>query len=90
MASRTVVIASAVGLHARPAALFVKAVNDSGLSVQIARPGGTPIDARSVLGVMALGVKHGEEVLLTVAGDGAGEVLDSLSGLLSRDLDAKS
>ena len=38
---------------------------------------------------MALGAKHGEEVVLTADGDGADATLDSLVELLSRDLDAE-
>ena len=89
MPSRTVTIASSVGLHARPAALFVQAANATGLDVEIARAGEEPTDATSILGVMALGAKHGEEVILTADGDGADEALDSLVDLLSRDLDAE-
>jgi len=86
---RTVTIASSVGLHARPASLFVQAVTATGLPVQISRPGDDPVDARSILGVMALGAKHGEEVLLTADGEGADAALDDLVALLSRDLDAQ-
>ena len=89
MAQRTVTIASSVGLHARPAALFVEAVNEAGLEVEIGRPGDDAVDASSILGVMALGAKHGEEVVLTADGDGAEEALDGLVALLSRDLDAE-
>ena len=89
MPSRTVTIASSVGLHARPAALFVEQASASGLDVEIARPGEDPVDATSILGVMALGAKHGEEVVLTAEGDGADEALDGLVELLSRDLDAE-
>lgn len=88
MAERTVTIASAVGLHARPAALFVQAASESGLDIEIGRKGEDPVDATSILGVMALGAKHGEEVVLTADGDGADEALDSLVDLLSQDLDA--
>jgi phosphocarrier protein len=89
MATRTVTIASSVGLHARPAALFVEAATASGLDVEIGKPGEDPVDATSILGVMALGARHGEEVVLTAEGDGADETLDSLVALLSRDLDAE-
>lgn len=89
MASRTVVIASSVGLHARPAALFVEAATNSGLDVEIARPGEDPVDATSILGVMALGAKYGEEVVLTADGEGSDATLDELVALLSRDLDAE-
>jgi phosphocarrier protein len=89
MATRTVTIASSVGLHARPAALFVEAASNSGLDVEIAKPGDDPVDATSILGVMALGAKYGEEVVLTAEGDGADATLDALVDLLSRDLDAE-
>ena len=89
MATRTVTIASSVGLHARPASLFVQAALGTGLDIEIGRAGEDAIDATSILGVMALGAKHGEEVILTAEGDGAEEALDSLVALLSRDLDAE-
>ena len=89
MPTRTVTIASSVGLHARPAALFVEAATNTGLDVEISRPGEDPVDATSILGVMALGAKFGEEVLLSADGDGADAALDSLVELLSRDLDAE-
>jgi phosphocarrier protein HPr len=89
MSQRTVTIASSVGLHARPAMLFVQAATATGLPVHISKTGQEPVDARSILGVMALGAKHGEEVLLTADGDGADAVLDDLVALLSRDLDAE-
>lgn len=89
MAQRTATIASSVGLHARPASIFVQAAAETGLDIEIARPGEDPVDATSILGVMALGAKHGEEVVLTAEGEGADEALDSLVELLSRDLDAE-
>ncbi len=89
MAQRTVTIASSVGLHARPAALFVQAAGETGLDIEIGRPGEDGVDATSILGVMALGAKNGEEVVLTADGEGADAALDSLVALLSRDLDAE-
>lgn len=89
MPSRTVAIASSVGLHARPASLFVQAATATGLPVTIAKAGGSPVDARSILMVMALGAKNGEEVTLFAEGEGADEALDGLVALLSRDLDAE-
>ena len=89
MPSRTVAIASSVGLHARPASLFVQAATATGLPVTIAKAGGAPVDARSILMVMALGAKNGEEVTLSAEGEGADEALDGLVALLSRDLDAE-
>ena len=89
MATRSVSIGSSVGLHARPATLFVEAVLATGLDVTIGRAGEEPVDADSILGVMALGAKNGEEVVLTAEGEGAEAALDSLAALLARDLDAE-
>jgi phosphocarrier protein len=89
MATRTVAIASAIGLHARPASLFVQAASATGIPIKVGRPGQPGVDARSILLVMALGVKHNEEVELSAEGEGADAALDSLVELLSRDLDAE-
>ncbi|PDP85449.1 HPr family phosphocarrier protein [Glycomyces fuscus] len=89
MPQRTVAIASQLGLHARPASLFVQAVNGSGLPVMIAREGRDPVDARSVLAVMALGAGHGETVTLSCEEqENADKVLDELAEMLSRELDS--
>lgn len=88
MPTRTVAIASRVGLHARPAAVFTQAVAATGLPVTIATGGGAPVDASSILFVMSLGVPHGQEVTLAAEGERAEGVLDELVALLSRDLDA--
>ena len=89
MATRAATIASSVGLHARPAAIFAAAAAETGLDVLIGRPGEEPVDAASILGLMALGVKHGEEVVLTAEGEGADTSLSSLADLLATDLDAQ-
>ena len=88
MPSRDVAIASAVGLHARPANLFVTEVASLGIPVTIAKQGGRAVDARSMLGVMTMGVKFGEVVTLTADGDGAEVALDRLVAFLEIDHDA--
>ena len=88
MAERRVTVASRVGLHARPAALFVKAAAAQLVRVAIAKPGTDPVDAASILAVMGLGVEHGDEVVLAAAdGAQADAALDALAELLGRDLD---
>jgi phosphocarrier protein len=89
MPTRTVAIGSSVGLHARPASLFTQAVAATGLDVTIAKAGQPPMDASSILMVMALGAGHGDEVTLEAEGEGADEALDSLVELLATDHDAK-
>jgi len=89
MPTRSVAIASSVGLHARPASLFVQAVSATGLPVTIAKGSGAPVDSRSILMVMALGAKKDEVVVLSAEGEGADAALNALVELLSRDLDAE-
>jgi phosphocarrier protein HPr len=88
MAERRVVVGSAVGLHARPAAMFVQAATKSGVAVRIGKDGADPVDARSILAVLALDVRHGDEVVLRADGEGAEEALEGLTSLLASDLDA--
>ncbi|MFK0038450.1 HPr family phosphocarrier protein [Paenarthrobacter sp. NPDC090517] len=62
-------VAAEIGLHARAAAVFVRAVTETGLPVTIRKPNGLPVDARSLLEVMTEDFGHGCEVLLAVAPD---------------------
>ncbi len=89
MSTRTVKIASRTGLHARPAALFVKAAADQGVPVKIRVGDGKAVPAASMLAVLSLGAGHGTEVTLEAEGPGAGDALDALAALLARDLDAE-
>ncbi|MET0481190.1 MAG: HPr family phosphocarrier protein [Mycetocola sp.] len=87
MAERTVRIGSSHGLHARPAKLFTQAASSSGASVTLAKGSGKPVNATSILGVISLGVDHGDYVTLTADGDHAEQVLDDLAELLVTDHD---
>ncbi|MEY4457868.1 MAG: hypothetical protein RIS25_461 [Actinomycetota bacterium] len=88
MAERTATIQSAHGLHARPAALFVQAVNDSGIAVTIEKDG-REFPAGSILGVISLAINQGDTVIIRGEGDGADAVLDSLVVFLETDHDAE-
>lgn len=70
------------GLHARPAAVFVKAVQDSGQDVRIGRPGGSLADARSIVSVLALDIQPGEAVVLSADDE---RLVRRLAGLLETD-----
>lgn len=87
MPERTVVVASSHGLHARPAALFTQAAAKAGLPVTV-RKGDRTVDASSILGVISLGIDHGDEVVLAADGEGADEALTALEALLLEDHDA--
>ena len=64
---RNAVVQATIGLHARPAALFVRAVHDTGLPVTISKDGRPGVDARSLLEVMTEDFHCGCEVELAVA-----------------------
>ena len=88
MPERTVKVGSSVGLHARPATIFTQAASKLPVKVTIGKPGGNAVDARSVLFVLGLDVRGGEEVVLSADdGEGADAALDELEALLQRDLD---
>ena len=88
MPSQTVVVGSKVGLHARPASLLAKAASSSGVSVTIAIPGQKPVNAASLLSILALGVKHGDSVEISVAdGDGSDLILSQLVEIVATNHD---
>lgn len=92
MIERNATIASRVGLHARPAAIFAEAAGELDLEVTIARQGepeDEAMDAASILSLMSLGATHGEVVVLRADGEGADAALDRLVQILETDHDAE-
>jgi len=87
MPERTATVASSVGLHARPASLFAQAAAKTGVTVTLTSAAGKTVNAASILGVLSLGIGHGETVTLSAEGDGADAALDELAGVLATDLD---
>ena len=87
MSERTVTVASSVGLHARPASLFAQAAAKAGIAVTLTSAAGKSVNAASILGVLSLGIGHGETVTLSAEGEGAEAALDSLVAVLETDLD---
>ena len=63
----TYVIQDEVGLHARPAGLLAKEAKKYASEIKIASKG-KEAEAGKIMALMALGVKKGEEVVITVAG----------------------
>lgn len=82
MAQIVVTLPPGVGLHARPAAMFVQQASAAAIPVTVGRPGEPPVDARSILSVMGLGVKAGEDIVLCAQGPDAEQVLAQLKTLL--------
>lgn len=90
MYQRTVAVGSRSGLHARPASLFVQAATRLPVPVTVARDGRDPVDARSMLSVLSLAARHGDQLVLSAVGEGAPEAVDELATLLAEDHDGKA
>ena len=94
MLSQPLAAAIAVAVTLLPALLAVFGrllrPKESGIPVTIAKDSGKPVNAASILGVIALAVEHGDYVTLTADGDGAEQVLDSLTELLTTDHDQEA
>ena len=66
-----------------------KKVTATGIPVTIGKEGGKTVNAASMLAVMALGARFGEEVVLSADGEGSDEILADLVAFLEIDHDAK-
>ena len=79
------VIKDEQGIHARPAGLFVKEAAAFPCSITIAKDG-KAADAKRIFGVMGLGVKCGQEIVLKTDGDQEEEAIAALGKFLEEKL----
>lgn len=79
------VIGNPSGLHARPAATFVKAASRHDADVRIVdlTAGSDEVSGRSLLALMALGVRQGSLVRVSASGPEAAQALDELRALIA-------
>lgn len=83
MVERSVTVPPGVGLHARPASLFVQAAAAAAVGITVARPDGEPVNAKSILALLGLDVRGGEQVVLRADGPGAQEALDRIARVVT-------
>jgi len=76
------------GLHARPAAVFVRAAAAIAAEVRVANvtTGSAEVSAKSILAVLGLGVSAGHRIRLRVDGDGEAAAVRSLADLVAGGL----
>lgn len=76
------------GLHARPAAVFVRAASGFTADVRVANvtTGSTEVSAKSILGVLGLGVSSGHRISLRVEGDDDDDAARTLAELVAAGL----
>ena len=84
MISKEVVINNQVGLHARPATFFIQKANEFKSSIWVEKEE-RRVNAKSLLGVLSLGIVKGTTV--TLIADGADEeaAIETLSALIDSD-----
>lgn len=81
MAKTTVTVANKTGLHARPAALFVKKAQEFTSDVFVEKEEKT-VSAKSILAVMSLNVNAGSEITITAEGEDADSAVTALAELV--------
>ncbi len=76
-----------VGLHARPAAIFVQTANKfrARITIRNVTGGGAFVNAKSILHVLTLGVEQGHEVEIRVEGEDEAAAAEALKQLLVSD-----
>ena len=82
-----IVVKHEVGLHARPASQFVKMASgfQSEIKVRNLTSDSAPVDAKSILSVLTLGVERGHEIEVEISGLDEEEALRSLQSLIEAD-----
>ena len=79
------VIKDEQGIHARPAGLFVKEAASCESKITISKDG-KEVDAKRTLGVMGLGVKKDQEIVLKAEGSDEDQAIEKLSKFLQENL----
>ncbi len=77
---REMKVSNSLGLHARPAALFVKTASSFDADVKVERDGNV-VSGKSIMGLMTLQAEYGSVLRVTARGRQAKNVLDSLERL---------
>jgi len=80
---REVEIVNAAGMHARPAAEFVKLAGRFASEIRVEKDG-LEVNGKSIMGVLMLAAEHGSRLRLSATGNDAEDALEALSDLVGR------
>lgn len=83
---REFVILNQYGIHARPAALFVKIASRYDADIQVQK-GDNTVSGKSIMGLMTLEASRGAKLTVTTTGPDAEELLDELQELIESKFD---
>lgn len=84
--TREFTVGNKLGIHARPAALFVKVANQFDSDVFVEKDG-ERINGKSIMGLMMLAAGPGSVLTVEASGADAEEALDKLGELVARNFD---
>ncbi|MTI65653.1 MAG: HPr family phosphocarrier protein [Firmicutes bacterium] len=85
MESKKITVKTKIGLHARPAALFVQTAGKF-LSDIYVEKGDKKVNAKSIMGIMALGVAYDDEIIISANGEDEKKAVNDLVDLLQNKL----
>jgi len=83
MTERTVTVRNELGLHARPAAKFVRLAASFTAGIELARDGQV-VNGKSIMGVMMLSAECGAVVTVRATGDDEVAAVDALAALIEQ------
>ena len=84
MAEREVTVVPEAGLHARPAAKFVKTAKGYSSDIVVIKDG-AEVNAKSSLRLMTLGAKHGDKITIRANGEDEEAAVEALADLISEE-----
>ena len=83
---RELVVINKLGIHARPAAMFVKTANRFDCDIFVEKDG-EKVNGKSIMGLMMLAAGPGSKITVTVEGKDGHAALDEIDALLKRKFD---
>ena len=84
MYEKEVVVQNQVGLHARPATFFIQKANEFRSNVWVEKDE-RRVSAKSLLGVLSLGITRGTEIKIVADGSDENTAVEALAALISSD-----
>ena len=85
MISRSVTINNSVGLHARPATFFIQKANSYKCSIWIEKED-CRVNAKSLLGVLSLGITKGTNIIIIADGPDEANAIDGIVAHIEAEL----
>ena len=79
---KKLVVKNKLGLHARPAALFVQIANKYDAQISV-KKGRQLVNGKSIMGIMMLAARKGSRIVIVAKGEDAGEAVQELERLVS-------